>query len=295
MNEKLNEMRQKWAQGDAIRDAGLTVPQGLIRHLDIVYGPSPENTLDVYLPEGAALPLPAIVSVHGGGWFYGDKELYSHYCMRLALRGFAVVNFNYRLAPEYKYPAPVEDTFRVMSWMQRHAGEYGIDLNNVFMVGDSAGGQIAYQALTILTNPKYASLFSFAPPEAFRVRACALNCGAYFIPPFNRYLTPQRANILFQFYFPEDYMPIVPQLKTHKYITKQFPPAFVMSSGNDYLKIMAAPLHMLLKWKGVESRLRIFGTKKDKELGHVFHLNCKLPQADICNDMECQFFRDHMV
>ena len=152
--EKIKQMRLQWAQGDAKRDAGLTVPEDLTRYLDLPYGPYEENLLDIYCPLGTQSPLPTIVSIHGGGWFYGSKELYSHYCMRLAQRGFTVVNYNYRLAPEHKYPAPVEDACMVLRWMQAHAGEYHIDMNNIFMVGDSAGGQLAFQVLTMLTNPE---------------------------------------------------------------------------------------------------------------------------------------------
>lgn len=293
MEETIQKMRAEWAEGDAKRDAGLTVPEGLTRHLNLRYGDAPENFLDVYYPEGTAGPLPTIVSIHGGGWFYGTKELYSHYCMRLALRGFTVVNFDYRLAPEHKYPAPVEDTCRVLHWMQENAAQYRIDLNNVFMVGDSAGGQIEYQVLTMLTSPAYAALFPFRAPEGFRVNACGMNCGCYFVP-LSRFLSPKRMGALFQAYFPEDYLPIVPQLKASKYITKDFPGAFVMSAKNDYLQFMAAPLHRLLKKKGVESVLKIYGTKQQKDIGHVFHLNCRSELADRCNDEQCAFFRAHM-
>lgn len=295
MTETARQMRIKWAAGDMVRDAGLTYPEDVVRCTDLQYGSFPENTLDVYYPEGTSAPLPTIVSVHGGGWFYGSKELYSHYCTRLARRGFTVVNFDYRLAPEHQYPAPLEDTFNLMRWMQDHAEEYCIDLNNVFLVGDSAGGQIGFQVLTMLTNPKYAALCQIPVPEDFKVRACALNCGAYFIPPFNRFLTPEKASIMFKFYFPEDYAPIVPQLKTHKYITRDFPPAFIMTAAHDYLKIMAKPLHLLMKMKGAKSQYHFFGTKEDMEMKHVFHLNCRLPEADRCNDMQCEFFRSHMV
>ena len=295
MIETAQKLRAKWAAGDMVRDAGLTYPEDVVRCTDLRYGSFPENTLDVYYPDGTNAQLPTIVSVHGGGWFYGSKELYSHYCTRLAQRGFTVVNFNYRLAPEYKYPAPLEDTCNVLRWMQENAKAYNIDLNNVFMVGDSAGGQIAYQVLILLTNPKYAKMFSFPVPHDFRVNACGLNCGAYFIPPFNRFLPPEKCSELFKFYFPEDYLSVVPQLKMGRYVTRKFPPAFVMTSGNDYLKIMARPVHLLLKCKGVETVLHIFGTKADKELGHVFHLNCRLEQAKVCNDMQCEFFRRHMV
>ena len=293
MNETILKMRLEWAEGDAKRDAGLTVPDGLVRHLDIPYGPNPENLLDIYYPEGTAAPLPTVVSIHGGGWFYGSKELYSHYCMRLALRGFAVVNFDYRLAPEHKYPAPVEDTCAVFHWMQQNAADYCIDLNNVFTVGDSAGGQIAYQALAMVSNPAYAALFPFAPPEGFRVNGCCMNCGCYFLP-FSRILSPRMMGPLFEAYFPEDYLPALPQFRVKKYITGDFPPAFVMSARNDYLQFMAAPLHKLLRKKGVETVLKIYGTKDQKDIGHVFHLNCRSELAEQCNDEQCAFFRAHM-
>jgi acetyl esterase/lipase len=103
MDEIIRQMRQKWAEGDVKRDAGVVDPEDVIRFTDIPYGEHSENLLDVYCPAGTEKPLPTIISIHGGGWFYGSKKLYSHYCLRLAKRGFTVVNFDYRLAPEYKY------------------------------------------------------------------------------------------------------------------------------------------------------------------------------------------------
>lgn len=293
MMTEIQKMRLEWAEGDAKRDAGLTIPEDLIRFTDIRYGEYEENLLDVYCPVGTDRALPTIVSIHGGGWFYGDKELYSHYCMRLAQRGFTVVNFTYRLAPEYQYPAPLEDSFAVLRWMQKNAAEYFIDLNNVFMLGDSAGGQLCHQVLTMLTNPKYAATFDFAAPENFRVNACALNCGCYFLP-FSRLITPKRCGVIFEAYIPEDYVPLLNQLRVGKHTTKDFPPAFVMSAANDYLRFMAKPMYRLLRRRGVEAKLRIYGTKAQKEIGHVFHVNCKLPLADICNDDQCAFFRAHI-
>ena len=293
MEQAIARIRQNWTEVDRIRDAGLTIPEDVVRHLDLRYGQYPENLLDVYYPAGTDKPLPTIISIHGGGWCYGSKQLYSHYCMRLAQRGFTVVNFDYRLAPENKYPAPLEDCCNVFRWVQEHSAEYFIDLNNIFTVGDSAGGQIEFQLLTMLTNPDYAAIFSFGPPEGFRVNACALNCGCYFFPPFNRFLSPRKASPMFEAYFPEDFLSIAGQIKAHKYVTDQFPPAFVMTSANDYLRMMAKPVHRLLKRKKVESVLHIFGTKAQKEIGHVFHLNCYYPLAAQCNDMECDFFRAH--
>lgn len=293
MGNTVEEIRTQWAEGDAIRDAGLTVPEDILRQTDLPYGEDPMNLLDVYYPKDTRTALATIINIHGGGWVYGDKELYAHYCMRLAQRGFTVVNFSYRLAPEHKYPAPLQDICKVLHWIQQNADAYRIDRNNLFMVGDSAGGQLCHQILTMLTNPKYAALFDFWPPEDFHVNACALNCGCYFIP-LSRILSPKRMGSLFEAYFPQDYIPILPQLKVQKHVTADFPPAFVMSAQNDYLKFMAAPLYRGLKRKGVEAELHIYGTKEQKEVGHVFHVNCKLELAAKCNDDECAFFRKHL-
>ena len=292
--QTVEEFRREVAKGDAIRDAGLTTPEDIHRWDDIAYGSDPMQVLDVYCPKGTEQPLPTIISIHGGAWVYGDKELYSHYCMRLAQRGFTVVNFTYRLAPEHKYPAPLEDTCLVLHWLRANAKDYCIDEKNLFMLGDSAGGQLCYQFLTFLTNPKYAALFDFQPPEGMKINACALNCGCYFIP-ISRLVTPKRMGTFFEAYFPEDYVPILPQMKVGKYVTKAFPPAFVMTAQNDYLRFMAAPMYRLLKRKGVEAMLRVYGTKEDKEIGHVFHVNCKLPLAAQCNDAQCAFFREYIV
>ena len=293
MGRTIAQIREDFARGDAIRDEGLPLPEDVQRFEDLPYGPHPENLLDVYCPAGTETPLPTIISFHGGGWVYGSKKVYSHYCMRLARRGFTVVNFDYRLAPESKYPAPLEDMCNVAKWVLDNAGSYFIDTNNLFMVGDSAGGQMAFQFLALLTNPKFAKLFSVKAPEGFRINACGLNCGCYFMP-ISRLVSPKRAGAMFEAYYPEDYMSVVPQFKVNKYVTNQFPPAFVMTAQNDYLKMMAAPLHKLLKRRGVETALHIYGTKEQKEIGHCFHLNSRSELADKCNDEQCAFLRNYI-
>ena len=91
-------------QGDKKRDKGLQTPLDIERKDNLSYGPyGKSNLLDVYYLKENAGKLPVIVNVHGGGWVYGTKEVYQFYCMSLAQRGFAVVNFNYRLAPARKF------------------------------------------------------------------------------------------------------------------------------------------------------------------------------------------------
>jgi acetyl esterase/lipase len=291
MAQTVEQLRKGIAESDAKRDAGLTTPENIQRFDDLCYGDDPQwNTLDVYRPKGEEGLLPMIISIHGGGWVYGDKELYSHYCMRLAQRGFAVVNFSYRLAPENKYPAALEDICKVCHWVMAHGAEYQMDLGNIFMLGDSAGGQLCHQILTILTNPRYASMFDFEMPSGFRVNACALNCGCYFVP-LSRLTPPQGMT---KMYLPEDYMSVAKQMKVIDHTTKDFPPAMVMSARYDFLKFMAAPMYRKLKRRGVPCRLQIYGKRGEKHIGHVFHLDCRSDLAAKCNDDQCAFFREYL-
>ena len=179
--EKMSSIiRREFKKGDDIRDAGLTAPDDVIRYKDIAYGKdSAMQVLDVYRPKDTEGNLPVIVSVHGGGWVYGDKELYQYYCMSIAQRGFAVVNFTYRLAPEYQFPAPMEDTNSVFAWILDNKDKYGMDVANLFAVGDSAGGQILSLYADICTNAEYAKEYNFQVPEGLKIKAVALNCGQY--------------------------------------------------------------------------------------------------------------------
>ena len=81
MSELSKRMRAEWSVNDAKRDAGLTTPETVERFDGLAYGPDPVwNRLDVYRPiSERGNQLPVIVSIHGGGWVYGDKELYQLY------------------------------------------------------------------------------------------------------------------------------------------------------------------------------------------------------------------------
>ena len=109
-------VRKLFGTNDKVRDEGLTEPENIVKIKDLAYGNDPEQVLDLYYPSGTGSALPAIVSVHGGGYVYGDKDLYRFYCMSLAQRGFAVVNFSYRLAPGYRFPAQLNDVNAVMQF-----------------------------------------------------------------------------------------------------------------------------------------------------------------------------------
>ena len=277
------------AISDAVRDRGLKTPADIRRINNIPYGPEVAwNTLDVYRPKAAEGKLPVIVSIHGGGYVYGSTKQYQFYCMNLAQRGFAVVSFNYRLAPEYKIPAPLEDTNQVMWWIREKAGLYGFDTERIVLVGDSAGAQIASQYAAICTNPKYAEVMGIFPPSV-RICALGLNCGMYD-------LKEQALNEEMNGLKKSDYFGTAPQqfgekLNVLDYITSAYPPAYLLSSGGDFLREKCEPMAEFLRRKGVPCEYKIYG---DENTGHVFHLNMRSELAGQANDDEIRFIEGYL-
>ena len=293
MSELSDKVRKQFKEADDERDALMTTPEDVERWDNIVYGKLDRKAqvLDVYRPRQAEdEDLPVIISVHGGGWVYGDKERYQYYCMSLAQRGFAVVNFTYRLAPEYKFPAPLEDLNLVCKWVMKRAGRYHFDTERIFAVGDSAGANILGLYAGICTNPDYAKEYDFQIPEGFALTAVGLNCGAYTIDKND----PTQAMTL---ELMKDFLPEqgteedLKKLNVLNWITDVYPPVFCMTAVNDFLKPQALALVEKLTENQVPFVYRVFGDKVN-QLGHVFHCDIKTVDAAQCNDAECDFFRE---
>ena len=163
--ETAKEIREGFGTSDAVRDSGLKRPDDVAWENDISYGPhSVWNLLDIYYPRGEERLFPTIISIHGGAWIYGTKEVYQFYGCSLAQRGFTVVNFNYRLAPEHPFPSAVEDINEVFKWIKEHGTEHHMDLDNLFVVGDSAGAQLCAQYMAMRSNPSFAKMFKYSTP-----------------------------------------------------------------------------------------------------------------------------------
>jgi acetyl esterase len=106
-------------------------------------GPAGEIPARVYAASTGAL-RPAVAYFHGGGWVQGDLETHHGLCARLARHaGVLVVAVDYRLAPEHKFPAAVEDCLAAYRWLRVRGRDIGADPGRVAVAGDSAGGNLA--------------------------------------------------------------------------------------------------------------------------------------------------------
>ena len=278
------------SRADQKRDAAIPLPEGVTECRNISYGHHGKwNLLDVYTPAGTNEPLPTIVSIHGGGYVYGNKEIYRRYGMDMAKRGFAFVNFNYRLAPKWKFPTPLHDTNAVLNWVCKNARRYHLDPSRVILLGDSAGAQLTSQYAAMHTNREYAALFriQLAPVT---IRAVGLFCGVYDTAARG---AEKRKGLMLD-YLGREVAADDPRLAVLENITEAFPPAFVATACHDFLRPCAEPMYNFLREKGVASECRCYGAEEDETIGHVFHVNIALPEAKQCNDDAALFFAKYV-
>ncbi|MBW0101940.1 alpha/beta hydrolase [Pseudonocardia sp. KRD291] len=109
-------------------------------------GPGGDIPVRVYVPSvpGSTGPLPTLVYFHGGGWVIGDLDTHDGVCRSLANRAGAVVAaVGYRLAPEHRFPAAVDDAYAAVVWASTAIAGYGGDPARLAVGGDSAGGNLA--------------------------------------------------------------------------------------------------------------------------------------------------------
>ena len=116
---------------------------GYTRTLDLAYGTDPRQRLDVYCPKHIAPDAKVVIFFYGGSWRTGSKTDYRFVASALTSRGFIVVLPDYRLYPAVTFPAYVEDGAAAVRWTQDHIAAYGGSTNKLYLMGHSAGSQIA--------------------------------------------------------------------------------------------------------------------------------------------------------
>ena len=136
------------AHGSDLRDVEYARPHGV------------SLTLDAHIP-GSAKSQAAVLLVHGGGWEAGDKSTYIRpWFATLSEAGIAWFSINYRLAPQWKHPAAVEDIQSAYAWIQANAQRLGINPKQIALMGESAGAHLAMLA-GLRNKEKPAALVSF--------------------------------------------------------------------------------------------------------------------------------------
>ena len=154
----------------AVRDVGLrlaiplingSVPRTGYRILsDLAYGPEAGQRLDLYVPDGLSAPAPVLLFFYGGSWQSGSKAIYRAFGQAFAAQGIVTAVADYRLYPQVKYPAFIEDGALAFRFLRAQASAHGGDPGRIFVSGHSAG---AYIAAMLAVNASYLATVGETP------------------------------------------------------------------------------------------------------------------------------------
>jgi acetyl esterase/lipase len=184
---------------------------------DIAYAPGDRHSLDVYRPVRTA-GAPVVVFIYGGGWDEGRKADYAFVGRALAARGYLAVIPDYRLYPEVRFPAFLQDNAQAVRWAYDHAGDYGGDRSKLVLMGHSAG---AYNAMMLTLDPRWLDAVGLSPTRD--VRATVGLAGPYdFLP-----LTSEELKTIFG---PPDQLAATQPIN---YVTGRAPPLFLGVDSGD--------------------------------------------------------------
>jgi acetyl esterase/lipase len=172
---------------DMIRPPGPARPPGgfaIQESLNISYGQGRDRQkLDVFAPRGLK-DCPVVLFVHGGAWFFGDKDFFGLYRgvgQFLAQHGYVAVVINYRLAPRCKHPCQIQDVCQAFAWVRRHIQAHGGAPDQIILCGHSAGGHLVSLMVTDTSYLKDPSL-QLTAEDLAAVRGVVGVCGVYRIP-----------------------------------------------------------------------------------------------------------------
>ena len=185
----------------------------------IAYGSDPRQKLDVYVPRHPMGNAPVVVFFYGGSWNSGSRADYSFVGEALASRGIVAVLADYRLYPQVRYPAFLEDGAKAVAWTHEHIREYSGNPQRLYLMGHSSG---AYNVAMLALDPKLLETVGLSPHN---IRGWIGLAGPYdFLPIENPDVRPV-------FFWPNS----PPQSQPINHVSRGAPPALLMASRDDEL------------------------------------------------------------
>lgn len=196
------------------------------------------------------------VYIHGGGWIGGYPGTREGFTTKVAEKGYFVISIYYGEAPTYAHPKMIENVYNAFAWLKQHADEYNLDVDEIYVGGESAGAHLSAMAGAIASNPEYNALFNLNEISRHqKIAGLVLNCGVY---DMLKSTTTGFKNIGV---YTQSYCGGVEvkdlskdmqkQISPIYWVTKDFPPTFAISGENDKLAFLTFDFVKVLYENGV--------------------------------------------
>ena len=222
----------------------------------------------IYRPKGSeGQKLPVYFDLHGGGFLMGCPEMDDYELCRYRDEvGICAISLEYRLAPDYPYPIPMQDAYDGIKWFVDRAGEYGIDVARMAVGGGSAGGGLAFDMCMLAAEKQ---------EFTFRMAALSYPVTDYYSHDFaaDELLPDIEMIYLFRMGYAErkedlETMWVSPSLATDEALS-HMPPTVILSAGRDYVIRHPEALGYRIAMQGIPVHLRRFPNAE-----HGFTLRC---------------------
>lgn len=209
---------------------------------EICYGTDyPNSYLDITYPnEDTSARRPTVVYFHGGGYFGGDKSMGDPIAVdddanrlfeEVVANGFNFVNVNYALVPDCRFPVPLIQMDQAIRHLKEHASEYGLNMENVVIFGQSAGAVLAGQYGALLANEAYRNLLGITPAiEAERVKTLVIDDAPFLTENFGIKLRLMMGNYLGTMNMRST---IAEKTNAYQFIAKVYRPCFLTAGNTD--------------------------------------------------------------
>lgn len=259
-----------------------------------------DTTMDVFSPASATGPLPTIVWIHGGAWISGSKENVDPYMRILAAEGYTTIAVNYTIGPEGVYPLAVHQLNDALAYIDEHAEELGVDPTQIVLAGDSAGGQLASQMATLITNPDYAEIMGMTPAlTADQVVATVLNCGVYDLSALAE-LTGLVGwgfkSSMWAYSGTKDWAEgsTGATMSTVDWVTADFPTTYISGGNGDGLTwLQSIPMAKRLDELGVDVTTLFWPAPHEPALPHEYQFHLDMPDAQTALQKTIDFLNAH--
>ncbi len=264
------------------------------KHIEVVeniaYADEEICRLDLYIPEiEAGKKHIVLFNIHGGGWITGDKHKRRGLAMLYADMGLFVVNINYGVSPQYKYHQSVKHCFQALQWVGENAEKYNLDTHNLFVTGDSAGGQLACLMLATQDNMEFRHSLDIEDCTA-RFRSGILCSGAYDIDDMaaNKLASSIILDMTGKKPKELDTYPYYAQLRTLDWIDEKFPQDVIITYGKHDVFVGGHEKGLTAKLDQLGKRYFLYGAPFPGD--HCYHLYYYRSISKVFYDMVREYF-----
>jgi acetyl esterase len=255
------------------------VPENILSLKDIQYDKKDTDAfLDVYFPKrlfDSLNKLPTIVWTHGGGFVSGNKNQVGNYCKLLASKGYTVIAVDYTIAPKKKYPTPIAQLNKALSFISSNPDLLHADTSFIVLGGDSGGAMISAIAANIITNPNYADNVKFQPGiKANQLKGLVLFCGVYNMKDLKTtgLIGHCIKNVNWAFFGTKDITDndYATTAIVTKYLTRNFPTSFISAGNKDPLLLQSKLLAQKLNALNIHADTLFFDNDENLNLPHEY-------------------------